>query len=95
MSTLRETVTRVAAEMRAAAEWWPVGEHALRGWAIELDAAAKADTEAVCEWTDDGDGCYKPGCLAKMSLTSWRKDWFKGQGWQGCPYCTKKVRWTP
>jgi hypothetical protein len=94
MSNLRETVIRMAAEMREyiCAPYRNVNDQLLRRWTDNLTAAVKAD---VCEWTDAGHGCYKPGCLSKMSLTSWRKEWFVDQGWQGCPYCIRKVRWTP
>ena len=37
----------------------------------------------------------RPGCLGRGALAAWRREWFVSQGWRGCPYCVKPVRWTP
>jgi len=93
MSTLRETAARVALEMVGlASDDLSAKPDTLRRWTDNLTAAVKAD---VCEWTDAGHGCYKPGCQKVATFTAWRKEWFLRQGWQGCPYCIRKVRLMP
>jgi len=99
MSTLRETVTRVVAEMRKAGVGYYLAPVRASGWAQELDAAVKADAEDVCEWTDAGRlgqdrGCCKPGCLSRETLTTWRLEWFTSQGWRYCPHCGRKIKVT-
>jgi hypothetical protein len=48
MSTLRDTAERVANEMRDCRSY-VANPETLRRWAADLDAAVKADADAVCE----------------------------------------------
>jgi len=52
MSTLRDTAERVANEMRDCRSY-VANPETLRRWAADLDAAVKADAEAVCECPPD------------------------------------------
>ena len=69
--------------MRAEADW-PLGVRRLRRWADELDAALKADTEALCECPNDKDmvdACERFGANAVT---------FDGR----CVICNRKVKVT-
>jgi len=66
MSTLRDTATRVAAEIRFRAAMFnhvELERTALRRWATELEAAVKADAEASCQ--------CPPYMLEDLEATGW------------------------
>jgi hypothetical protein len=89
MTTLRDVAARVAAEIRFRAAMFnhvELERTALRRWATELDAALKADTEAVCEWTEMDFGReHNTGCGQQTSAIPGRY----------CKFCGTKVKVNP